>query len=135
MLEINGSISGEGNGGVIYPKINVARDTLVGIALILELMAKENKTISEIVAELPKYFLKKEKFTFAGNRDNFTQKLMGIFKDASSVDTLDGIRFDWPDSSWIHIRPSNTEPKTWIISEAKDEARVDLLFEQVKSVL
>jgi len=135
MIEINSNISGEGNGGVIYPKINTARDTLVGIALILELMAKENKSVSSIVESLPKYIMKKEKITFDGNVDFLNEKLKRIFSNADSVDILDGIRFNWKDSSWIHIRPSNTEPKMWIISEAKDMTRVDYLFEQVKSVL
>lgn len=135
MLEINSNISGEGNGGVIYPKINTTRDTLVGITLILQLMAEENKNISEIVNSLPKYIMQKEKITFNGNLDTLYKNLRDKFSDASSVDILDGIRFDWKDLSWIHIRSSNTEPKTWIISEAKEEARVNNLFEQVKSVL
>ena len=134
MLEINASISGEGNGGVIYPKINVTRDSLVGIAFVLELLAKENKKVSEIVNEIPKYVMKKEKITFEKDFQILSEKLKEKFKGAK-VDTLDGIRFDWDDFSWIHIRRSNTEPKMWIISEARNEERVDELFEQVKSVL
>ena len=134
MIEINSNISGEGNGGVIYPKINTARDTLVGIGLILELMAQENKKISEIISEIPKYVMQKEKITFTGDLISLNKKLKDKFNGAS-CNTLDGIRFDWPDYSWIHIRPSNTEPKTWIISEAKNQARVDFLFNEVKSIL
>jgi len=135
MIEIRAEIGGEGNGGVIYPKINMARDSLVGIALILELISKENKTISELAKDLPQYLVRKEKVTFDGNMDILYMELKKELSDANSVDMLDGIRFDWSDFSWIHIRRSNTEPKMWIISEAKDEAQIDYLFEKVKLII
>lgn len=134
MFETGSHMSGEGNGALIYPKINTARDSLVSMGLILELLAKENKKVSEIVNEIPKYVMKKEKITFEKDFQTLAEKLKEKFKDAK-VDTLDGIRFDWDNFSWIHVRRSNTEPKMWIISEAKNEERVDKLFKQVKSVL
>jgi phosphomannomutase len=39
-------IGGEGNGGVIYPRINFARDSQVGMALILHLLAGSGRTVS-----------------------------------------------------------------------------------------
>ena len=135
MLEIGAKISGEGNGGVIYPKINKTRDSLVGIAFILELLAKENKPVSTIVDSLPKYIMKKEKIIFEKDLQLLYEKLKKEFSDANSINTLDGIRFDWTDFSWIHVRPSNTEQKMWIISEAKDTNRIDNLFGRVKSIV
>ncbi len=134
MIEINAIIGGEGNGGVIYPKINSARDSLVGIGLILELMARENKTISEIADGLPKYFMQKEKITFAGDLPALYEKLKKEFFN-STPDTLDGVRFDWTDKSWIHIRPSNTEPIVRIFGEAKTEERINALFREVQKII
>lgn len=134
MFETGSHMSGEGNGALIYPKINTARDSLVSIGLILELLGKENKKVSEIVSEIPKYIMKKEKFTFNGDLNSLYQKLRTEFHDALTINDLDGLRFDWADS-WVHVRPSNTEPKTWIISEATTEERVNKLFAQVKSLL
>ena len=129
MFEINSSISGEGNGGVIYPKINATRDSMVGMALVLELLAKENKVMSQIIEEIPKYIMGKEKYFFNGDLGLLYKKMKEKFSDALFVNELDGIRFDWKDS-WIHVRPSNTEPKTWIIAEAKDEKIIEKLFEE-----
>jgi len=134
MIEIGAIAGGEGNGGVIYPTISLSRDSLVGIALILELMAKENRTIKEIVLDLPKYVMKKEKITFNGELTILYKNLKELFKH-TSLDSLDGVRFDWPDSSWVHIRPSNTEPVLRIIGEAKDEKRINTIFEEIKLTL
>jgi phosphomannomutase len=113
----------------------MTRDSLVGIAFVLELLARENKTVSEIVDSLPKYIMQKDKITFEGDFSLLSERLKTKFSDTISVNTLDGIRFDWADYSWVHVRNSNTEPKMWIIREALDEARANQLFEQVKSIL
>jgi phosphomannomutase len=128
--EVDAIIGGEGGGGIIYPKINLAEDSLVGIGLILELLARENKKVSEIADSLPKYFQKKEKTAFLGNLDSIYKNVKGKFPDASA-DELEGLRLDWADHSWIQIRPSNTEPIIRIYGEAKSLERIESLFKDV----
>jgi len=134
MLEVNALIGGEGGGGAIYPKINTSRDSLVGIALVLELMATENKKISEIVDSLPRYFMKKDKIPVTADPSILYQKLKKQFQDAE-LNELDGVRFDWPDHSWLQIRASITEPIIRIFGEAKTEERIESLFENVRLTL
>ena len=62
MLRENAVIGGEGNGGVIDPRIVPGRDSLVGMAYVLQLMAATGKTISQLVAEMPRYEIVKTKF-------------------------------------------------------------------------
>lgn len=134
LLETKSPIGGEGSSGAIYPKINTARDSLVGIALVLELLARENKKISEIVESLPKYFLKKENVHYAGDLPSVYKELKAKFTDAE-VNEMDGIKFDFKDLSWIHIRPSNTEPLVRVFGEAKTEERIEALFTEVRLTL
>lgn len=127
-------LGGEGNGGVIYPTINFARDTLVGIGLVLELVARENKQISEIITTFPKYFMKKEKYPAPEDLQPAYKKIKDMFPEAESTE-IDGICLSWPDSSWIHVHPSNTEPIVRIFGEAKSQDRIDSLFNQVRLTL
>ncbi|GAJ09743.1 unnamed protein product, partial [marine sediment metagenome] len=62
MLEHNCIIGGEGNGGVIDLRVSPIRDSLVGIALVLQLMAETGKTISRLVSEIGGYYMSKDKF-------------------------------------------------------------------------
>jgi phosphomannomutase len=48
-------IGGEGNGGVILPRLHIGRDAPVGVALILHLLASSGRTVSQLVADQPKY--------------------------------------------------------------------------------
>lgn len=133
MISQNAIIGGEGNGGIIYPTINTARDSFAGIALILELLSERNKTISELVNEIPQYIIKKDKWPVGGNLNEMYVKLKEKFTDAK-IDEQDGIRFDFADNSWLHLRPSNTEPIIRLFGEAKTKERIEELFEEAKSI-
>ncbi len=134
MLEVGAQIGGEGGGGVICPAMTCSRDSLAGIALTLELIAKEDKPLSKIIESLPEYFMQKDKFTFEGDIPALYARLKERFKDAR-LDTLDGVRFDFTDDSWIHIRSSNTEPILRIIGEANALKRIEELFATVRLTL
>jgi len=110
-------IGGEGNGGVIYPAISTVRDGLAGMALILELMAKSNKTVMDLVRQWPSYPLVKEKIP-CENKDpkSIIKKLTDLFKN-ERIDVQDGLKIV-RDYGWVHIRPSNTEPIIRCYAEA-----------------
>lgn len=134
ILSHNAIVGGEGNGGIIYPTINTVRDSFTGLALVLELLAERKQTISECIATFPKYFIKKDKWPVGGNLQEMYIKLKSHFKDAK-FDEQDGLRLDLPDSSWLHLRPSNTEPIIKLFGEAKTQERIDALFKETKLTL
>ncbi len=134
LIDNNGIIGGEGGSGVIYPLINNCRDGFVSLSLALELLAKRNQTVSEVVESLPKYYMKKDKFPNDGNLETRYETLIAHFKDATA-DRQDGLRLDFSDSSWVLLRPSNTEPIIRLFGEAKSEERITALFEEAKNLL
>ncbi len=110
-------IGGEGNGGVILPDLHYGRDGMLAIAMVLQLMLQEEKTISELVKRVPAYHIEKQKFAFKNSSlDSLAQILQDKFKGAE-LNQEDGLRFAWS-NKWVHVRPSNTEPVLRIISEA-----------------
>ena len=128
----NAIIGGEGTSGVIYPTINASRDGFVSLSLVLELLAQRNQTVSECVATLPKYFMKRDKWSIADkNVNDIIPKLKSHFQGAE-INEIDGIRLDFPDKSWLHLRPSNTEPIIRLFGEAKTEERINALFSEAK---
>ncbi len=112
-------IGGEGNGGIIYPKVGFNRDSLSGIALILSLMAKSKKKISNISEEIPRYYLVKNKIECESvdAANDFIEKIKDRFQK-DSLDLTEGVKVLRKDG-WLHLRPSNTEPIIRVFSEAK----------------
>jgi len=131
MRQTGAIIGGEGNGGIIDRRIGQVRNSLLGIGLVLEMLAKTGQSVSELVQRIPAYAMVKEKIAL-GETDMtaVSQKLQQAFAD-QPIDTQDGVRIDWPDR-WIHIRPSNTEPVVRIIAEAKDESGARHLIQQAR---
>ena len=110
-------VGGEGNGGVIVTELHLGRDAPVGAALILQLLADEGRTLSQIVASYPRYFIVKDKLDRpSAPLDTVYASLREAFADAE-VDTQDGLRLTWADR-WVHVRPSGTEPIVRVIAEA-----------------
>jgi len=134
MIRENSVIGGEGNGGVIDPRIVPGRDSLVGMAYVLGLMAETGKTVSQLVAEIPRYEIVKTKFEC--RREDANRAVEAVKREFAKerVDTQDGIRIDW-DRAWVHARPSNTEPIMRIIAEAPDRAEAEGKIAAVQKVV
>jgi len=118
MIELGAPIGGEGNGGVMYTALHVGRDAPVGAALLLTLLARDGRKVSELVAASPRYAIVKDKAprARAAALAPVYTTLRERFPDAQ-VDERDGLRLGWPDR-WLHVRPSNTEPIVRLIAEA-----------------
>jgi phosphomannomutase len=113
-------IGGEGNGGVIYPPINFARDSMVGMALILHLLAQSGRTVSQLVEELPAFFMIKKQLPFPSHRIGEMLSRLKREYAAYPIDTRDGVKVILPDG-WFIVRGSNTEPVVRVVAEAPSE--------------
>src|SRR6267143_1559570 len=126
IIELKAAIGGEGNGGVIYPALHVGRDAPVAGALVLGLLAREQVTVSELVARAPRYTIVKAKAPRGAGLEHVYEALRKRFSDAA-VDMQDGLRLAWPDR-WLHVRPSGTEPIIRLIAEAPSGADAERLI-------
>jgi len=134
MLEHDCIIAGEGNGGVIDLRVSPVRDSLVGIALVLQLMAETGKTISQLVSEIGKYYMRKDKFAVEPGQAKQILELAKKTFTGAKLNTTDGCRFDF-DDGWLHIRPSNTEPVVRVIAEATSKEAVQKYIDAILKMI
>jgi phosphomannomutase len=129
MQELNSPVGGEGNGGVICPEVHYTRDALAGMALILGLMAREEKPLSEIVATIPQYYFAKGKMEIpVAKLDLAMQKAEELFSTLEQ-DKRDGLKI-LGDKYWIHIRKSGTEPIIRVYVESETQAKSDTICDE-----
>ena len=134
MLALNSEFGGEGNGGVILKESHLGRDSLVGVAMVLNRMSQEETKISKIHSSLPQFHIVKDKIILDGVDKNIVEKkVKSIFSDAE-INSNDGLKLIWNDC-WIHIRTSNTEPIMRIYAEAPSKKVAEKLVEQVKNCI
>jgi phosphomannomutase len=131
MKDNNCVIGGEGNGGVIYPEAHYGRDSLVGIALFLSLLASKKLKCSELRKTYPEYVISKNKVNLSGtvNVDEVLESVKNHYKN-EKIDERDGIKIDFKEG-WVHLRKSNTEPIIRIYAEAKNLAEADKLANDI----
>ena len=124
-------IGGEGNGGVIVPDLHYGRDSLIGTALFLSHLVHSKKTCSQLRADLPDYFMAKEKIQLTPdiNVDDVLAQMQEDYKQEEHS-TIDGLKIDFADS-WVHLRKSNTEPIIRIYTEATSQNEADELAQKV----
>jgi phosphomannomutase len=134
MLGEKAILGGEGNGGVIDPRVGFVRDSFAGMALMLDAMAAREQTVSALVAELPQYAIHKAKVTLPSDKIAAAFVALGEHFKNASCDNLDGLRFDWP-GKWLLIRGSNTEPIVRIFAEAPTAEEAKKLCEDAEEIL
>jgi phosphomannomutase/phosphoglucomutase len=135
MRKVKSKLGGEENGGVFYAPHQPVRDGAMTTALILDIMAKTGKKLSELLAELPRYYIKKDKLECPNElKESVLEALIEEVKD-KRVDTTDGAKIHFPDKSSILIRPSGTEPIYRFYAEARARKRTIQLLTEYKAKL
>ncbi|MCS7121093.1 MAG: phosphoglucosamine mutase [Archaeoglobaceae archaeon] len=124
MIEKNSIFGGEGNGGLIFPEHLVARDGGMSVAKMLQLLDETGKKLSELAAEVPRYFTVKGKIP-CKDKIKLLEELKKEFPEANHID---GARIEFKDG-WILIRPSGTEPIARIYAESRNKKRAEELYE------
>lgn len=135
MKEKGCNIGGEGNGGVIVADLHYGRDALVAAAIVLQLMAKTGKTVSQLKSEYNNYYMFKEKMALGSiDKEQLFRKMEREYSLAYSVDSRDGIKV-LGDKWWLHVRASNTEPIIRVMIESPSEEQNKDIFNKFKTLL
>jgi len=135
MKEKKAVIGGEGNGGIIDPQLHYGRDALIGIALFLSLLTERKCAVSVLKASYPQYFMGKGKIALTPEIDvDAVLKAMKERYKSHQPLTIDGVKIDF-DSSWVHLRKSNTEPIIRVYTEANSQATADALCQRFSDEL
>ncbi len=131
MKKNNAIIGGEGNGGIIYPEIHYGRDALVGVALFLTHLAKQDLDVAALRATYPAYYMSKNKIELTPeiNVDAILEEMQKLYAN-EKISTVDGVKIDLADS-WVHLRKSNTEPIIRIYTEAPTQTAADNLAQKI----
>lgn len=123
----DGLFGGEENGGLIFPDFVYGRDAAMTVAKILEIIAKEKKSLSELVSELPVYYSTKMKIECSDDlKEEVMNKISEEIKTTTDfkLDTTDGVKI-LKEDGWVIIRPSGTEPIFRCFAESDSQDKAD----------
>jgi len=128
MIKEKAVFGGEENGGLIFPEMQYCRDSAMSIAKILEIMTKENKKLSELIDEIPKYEVYKTKMLCPDDKKEIVMKTLAKQtkkdKNVKQVDETDGVKL-YLNEGWVLMRPSGTEPIFRVYAESKNKIKAE----------
>jgi phosphomannomutase/phosphoglucomutase len=128
MVPTNALIGFEENGGFMYGPHNQVRDGCMTLALMLDLLAMTEKSLSQKIIDLPASYTTKDKLSCSPEA---AKKLIQALKDEfPNSDTTDGIKISINSKNWVMIRPSGTEPIIRIYAEAESQQKLDSLMSE-----
>jgi phosphomannomutase / phosphoglucomutase len=131
MQERHAIFGGEENGGLIFPAHQLARDGAMSAASVLDLLARRRASLAEVLSDLPRYTLLKEKVACPAElREKVMARVTAAFeKNSERIVTLDGVKA-YRDGGWVLLRPSGTEPLFRVFAESRDPKRARALADE-----
>jgi phosphomannomutase/phosphoglucomutase len=132
MKRLKAKLGGEENGGIFYGPHQPVRDGAMSTALILQVMAKTERTLYDLFKALPRYYLYKDKVECPSEKK--AAVLEGLNKEVEHLnpERIDGVKLWFSDNSSILIRPSGTESIYRFYAEAKTRERAIGLVDEYK---
>ncbi len=128
---------GEGNGGVIDPIVHYCRDSHRAMALILEGLARAGNPLTAWIGDSfsPSAMLKLKVSCPVSKVQQIMLAVTEHYADRGHLDDTEGVRVLWPDRSWLHVRPSNTEPVMRVVAEADTDDAARALAMEAENVI
>ncbi|MBC8478786.1 MAG: phosphomannomutase/phosphoglucomutase [Candidatus Delongbacteria bacterium] len=118
MRSNNSLCGGELSGHYYFRDSYFTENADIALFLILQLMERKGKPLSELVAPLKKYRQSGELNFVVDDVPRVLKEIETRFADADQ-EWIDGLTINYPDW-WCNIRPSNTEPVLRLNLEAAD---------------
>ncbi len=145
-LAVGGAaIGGEESGGYSWTKTIAERDGLLTALLFLEMIATENKSISqmwnEISAKHGKSFFKRVDFHLhkpVADKNLFVSRLIKklpkkiLGSEIKNLIQIDGLKISLDGGHWLLMRPSGTESLMRVYAESDSAERTQSLLELAK---
>lgn len=140
MIQSNSKVGGEGSNGGVIISPSKCRDGILTFLVLLNLINEKNKSLKELIDELPKYYYIKEKVKLKEDFINLRDKIKKHYQDNGfqifeTGDETGGIKAI-KNNSWIWFRQSKTEDKVLrIIADSKNKETSAILINEAKSLL
>lgn len=133
MIDQRARLGGEENGGIIYGDHQYCRDGAMTVGIILDIMAKKGKKLSEIIGDIPEYHITRKTFPRNSDFSIIKERLISAFPGWEK-DERDGIKLR-KGHDWILARPSGTEPIIRVFTHSREIETSRKLSEEVKEII
>ena len=144
MIKYNALVGGESSGGITFKGHIMEKDGVYAAMLVVEMLAKTKKKLSELVYEVKNlagkwyqffeeniYLSPQVKVSATRYLESSPKTIGGFFVER--LNTMDGYKFLLEDDRWVLLRFSGTEPVLRIMGEARDQNEISSILYGIKN--
>ncbi len=128
-LALSGSVGfvGGQRGGYIFPSFIAAFDAVMSLGMIVRLLAREGRTLDEVVSGLPPFHLRRASLFCPYGAKGTVMRAMAEATTGMDVQMTDGIKV-FRDGGWALLLPHAVEPRVDLFAEGPDEGTSERLL-------
>ncbi|MBI1872170.1 hypothetical protein HYS10_01995 [Candidatus Collierbacteria bacterium] len=120
----------ESNGGCIHEDMMMSRDGGTTFIKMLNILKWSQKELHELVAELPKSYIRRSKFNCPVEKFELILSKAKSFMKSQQIDETDGIKLILDKDTWVLFRPSGNAPEFRVFVESNRETKANQLLDQ-----
>jgi mannose-1-phosphate guanylyltransferase/phosphomannomutase len=120
----------DGSGSFIFPAFQCASDGLMAIAKLLELLATQQVTLSEVIAGLPPFEVAHERVPCPWEAKGIVMRRLNEHSQHDRAETIDGVKIRLNDAEWILVLPDPDYPLFHIYAESTSQAQAEALVQK-----
>ena len=117
-------------GGFVFPEVVSGYDAVTALCKILELLAGQERPVSELVAELPRPTLVHHALPCPWSRKGLVMRLLNEHLAPRRLDLSDGVKA-YDERGWVQVVPDEDEPLVQLYAEGETEELTAELAEEI----
>ena len=120
----------DGHGTFIFSELHPAPDGMFTLAKLLEYLAIEQTSLSEVVESLPPFYWLSVSLTCPWDAKGRVMRQVNEGVAPYIIDTIDGVRFSASGGRWVLIRPDADRPLLHVVAQGHSLADTEELVHQ-----
>jgi mannose-1-phosphate guanylyltransferase/phosphomannomutase len=128
--EASAVMAADGRGSFIFPQFQCASDGLMALAKLLEFLATQQTTLSEVIASLPPFKVIHERVPCPWEVKGTVMRRLIENSPSDQVDTTDGVKIWINETEWVLVLPDPDYPQFQIYAESASQAQALALVQR-----
>jgi mannose-1-phosphate guanylyltransferase/phosphomannomutase len=125
---------GDGRGGFVFPALQPAFDGMLAIAKLLELLATFEMRLSEVVDDLPAYYMSQTRVSCPWEHKGKVMRILSEQYRERRAKPIDGIKIDLG-NEWVLVLPDADSPVFHVVAESVSNEQAQALAEKYARVV
>jgi mannose-1-phosphate guanylyltransferase/phosphomannomutase len=123
-------MGGNGRGNFIFPDFHYTVDGLMAMAKMLEFLATQKVSVSEIVLNLPPYYIAERRVSCVWEVKPKVMRLINEHFHNYENETSYGVKVTFGSDKWVLIAPDPDQPYFRITTEAASQVEAEALADE-----